>query len=298
MRKALRQDFCDKLSALSEEARKQLHVLLERSAPLKISRDLIATLCSGDISAVSLDTNADLAELVDSGFAVEPLLKLSGHMRQSYLSLQTAWEQLQEWCDFATAKDCKNEYQLLMCLGAIGYPIDVQRRAATQMNPFAMDIVRVRPSLVDTASLSTALYSEQEVVPPEGGIAVQDVLVLVDPDAPRASRLAASSALLREAYSSVALCRDLHMYTGNAMRLALHAHSLLASVQPPAPVASKDDLEAQLRRQYLGRAFQCHQCGFGPIDHFACGDLMAHHGEDVGGAVISNACPQCNWFSD
>jgi len=298
MKKALRQDFCDKLGALSEAARKQLRILLERSAPVNMSRHLIDTLCFGDISVKSLDTNVDLAELVDSGLAVEPLLKLSGNVRQSYLSLQTAWEQLKEWCDFAMANDCKTEYQLLMCLGAIGYPIDVQRRAATQMNPYAMDIIRLRPSLVDTASLSTALYSEQEVVPPEGGIAVQDVLVLIDPDVPKASRLAASSMLLREAYTSVALCRDLHMYTGNAMRLALHAHSLLATVQPPAPVASKDDLEAQLRRQYLGRAFQCHQCGFGPIDHFACGDLMAHHGEDVGGAVISNACPQCNWFSD
>merc|ERR1712226_105270 len=87
------------------------------------------------------------------------------------------------------------------------------------------------------------------------------------------------------------------MYTGNAMRLALHAHSLLAVVQPPPSAASKEDLKAQLRRQYLGRAFQCGQCGFGPIDHFACGDLEAHHGEDVGGAVINNACPQCKWFS-
>merc|ERR1719254_41395 len=81
------------------------------------------------------------------------------------------------------------------------------------------------------------------------------------------------------------------------MRLALHAHSLLAVLQPPPSKASKADLEAQLRRQYLGRAFQCRDCGFGPIDHFACGDLEAHHGEDVGGAVINNACPQCSWFS-
>jgi len=82
------------------------------------------------------------------------------------------------------------------------------------------------------------------------------------------------------------------------MRLALHAHSLLAAVQAPPSEASAEDLAAQLRRQYLGRAFQCGQCGFGPIDHFACGDLEAHHGEDVGGAVINNACPHCAWFSE
>merc|ERR1711865_666733 len=60
----------------------------------------------------------------------------------------------------------------------------------------------------------------------------------------------------------------------------------------------KKDLEAQLRRQYMGRAFQCAQCSFGPIDHVACGDLESHHGEDVGGAKINNACPRCDWFSE
>lgn len=87
------------------------------------------------------------------------------------------------------------------------------------------------------------------------------------------------------------------MFTGNKMRIALHAHSLLAGLQPPFIAPRKKDLEAQLRRQYLGRAFQCAQCGFGPIDHFACGDLEAHHGENVGGATINNACPRCGWFS-
>jgi len=298
MRRALHEDFCAKLAMLSEGARKHLRSMIESNAPPSVSRHLIATLCSGDVTAERLDDDKDLAELLDSGLVIEPLCQVTGSKRQSYLSLQTVWEQLKEWCDFAMAEECKTEYQLLMCLGSIGYPIDLQRRAATQMNPYAMDISRIRPSLVDTASLSTALYSEQEVVPPEGGLAVQDVLVLIDPDAPRASRLATSSLLLREAYTSVALCRDLHMYTGNAMRLALHAHSLLAAVQAPPSEASKEDLTAQLRRQYLGRAFQCRQCGFGPIDHFACGDLEAHHGEDVGGAVINNACPHCDWFSD
>jgi hypothetical protein len=185
-----------------------------------------------------------------------------------------------------------------MCLGALGYPIDVQRRAATQMDPYAMDITRIRASIVDTPSLSTALHSDQSVFPPEGGVPIEDLLVLVDPDMPRASRLAASSTLLKEAYTSVVLCRDLHMFTGNKMRIALHAHSLFAAVQAPPTKPCKEDVVAQLQRQYLGRAFQCAQCSFGPIDHFACGDLEAHHGEDVGGAVINNACPRCSWFSD
>merc|ERR1712100_951725 len=87
------------------------------------------------------------------------------------------------------------------------------------------------------------------------------------------------------------------MFTGNQMRIALHAHSLLAVLQQRPVAPGKKDVVAQLQRQYLGRAFQCAQCGFGPIDHFACSDLEAHHGEDVGGATINNACPRCDWFS-
>merc|ERR1739848_771915 len=186
-------------------------------------------------------------------------------MRQSYLSLQTAWEQLREWCESAphAAATCQTEYEVLMCLGTVGYPIDVQRRAATQMDPYAMDVTRIRAALADTASLSTALHSDQPIVPPEGGAPVEDLLVLVDPDVPRASRLAAQSLLLRETYTSVVLCRDLHMFTGNKMRIALHAHAFLAALQPPAEKPIKEDLEAQMRRQYLGRAFQCAECGFG-----------------------------------
>merc|ERR1711904_759092 len=160
------------------------------------------------------------------------------------------WESLKEWSECAkdAGQVCKTEYELLMFLGMLGFPIDIQRRAATLMDPFAMDVTRVRASLADTPSLSTALQSAQKVVPPEGGVEVQDLLVLIDPDAPRASKLAASSMLLKESYTSVVLCRDLHMFTGNKMRLALHAHALLSVVQPPVVKPVKKDFEAQLRR--------------------------------------------------
>lgn len=298
MKQALREDFCEKLADLSQDTRDQLRVRLV-TVLANSHQSSIQALCTAGISSARLDADAALADLVDSGEAVESLLVVTGRMRQSYLSLYSAWEQLKDWCDPATdVAGCSSEYQLLMSLGMLGYPIDVQRRAATQMDPYAMDVTCVRAALADTASLSTALQSDQVVVPPEGGVAVQDLLLLVDPDVPRASRLAQSSILLKEAYTSVVLCRDLHMFTGNKMRIALHAHALLAAVQPPEPTLRKQDLEAQLQRQYLGRAFQCAQCSFGPIDHFACGDLEAHHGEDVGGAIINNACPRCSWFSE
>jgi len=297
MMQALRQDFCNNVAVLSKEMLAQLQSQLMATLPSS-KHGAIRALCSSTFNLAALNKDQALRELVDSGAAVETFLAVTGRTRQSYLSLYSAWEQLKEWTDAATeVSGCTTEYQTLMTLGILGYPIHVKRRAATQMDPFAMDVTRVRAALADTASLSTALHSDQAVVPPEGGVAIQDLLVLVDPDVPRASKLAMSSTLLKEAYTSVVLCRDLHMFTGNKMRLALHAHSLLAVVQPPAPTVSKEDLEAQLRRQYLGRAYQCGQCSFGPIDHFACGDLEAHHGEDVGGAAINNACPRCGWFS-
>merc|ERR1719453_229390 len=297
MKHALRQDFCNSIAGLSKEMLAQLQSQLMATLPSS-KHGAIRALCSSTFNLAALDKDQALGELVDSGAAVDTFLAVTGRTRQSYLSLYSAWEQLKEWTDAASeVSGCTTEYQTLMTLGMLGYPIDVQRRAATQMDPFAMDVTRVRAALADTASLSTALHSDQAIVPPEGGVAIQDLLVLVDPDVPCASKLAMSSVLLKEAYTSVVLCRDLHMFTGNKMRIALHAHSLLAVVQPPAPTVSKEDLEAQLRRQYLGRAYQCDQCSFGPIDHFACGDLEAHHGENVGGAAINNACPRCGWFS-
>lgn len=55
-------------------------------------------------------------------------------------------------------------------------------------------------------------------------------------------------------------------------------------------------LAEQLMRQFPD-ARQCKECGHGPILHFACADLMAHHGEQVkGGGSINNACVKCGWF--
>ena len=42
------------------------------------------------------------------------------------------------------------------------------------MNPYAVDVDRVRTAPADSASLCCALKSEQVVVPPEGGVAVED----------------------------------------------------------------------------------------------------------------------------
>ena len=55
-------------------------------------------------------------------------------------------------------------------------------------------------------------------------------------------------------------------------------------------------LASQLKRQ-MPDARQCFQCGFGPIDHYACADFAAHHGQQIGETRIDNSCPKCGWFS-
>eukprot|EP00490_Sorites_sp_Unknown_P025547 CAMPEP_0114688316 /NCGR_PEP_ID=MMETSP0191-20121206/63346_1 /TAXON_ID=126664 /ORGANISM="Sorites sp." /LENGTH=1102 /DNA_ID=CAMNT_0001975657 /DNA_START=40 /DNA_END=3348 /DNA_ORIENTATION=+ len=281
MRTALWDDLLAKVQQLPKEAQQKLCSELAGSMP--------QTPAAFREFCLSQTENAAALQRA----LAEKLVALMG-CRQSYVSLQSSWEHLSEWIDFSP-EGCNTEYELLMCLGIVGYPMEVERRDATQMNPYAMNITRIRATPVDTASVATALHSEQPVVPPEGGKSVEDVLILVDPEAPTASKLAVSSLLLRETYTSVVLCRDLHMFTGNSMVMALHAHALLAALQPPGQ--RTDDVVQHLRRQFLGRAYQCASCGYGPIDHFACGDLEAHHGEQMGTGEINNSCPRCQWFS-
>ena len=64
-------------------------------------------------------------------------------------------------------------------------------------------------------------------------------------------------------------------------------------------VAETDpELLAAAVRRLMPCAKQCPKCGFGPVDHWGCPDLGAHHGRSVsGGVYISNACPRCHWWT-
>ena len=53
---------------------------------------------------------------------------------------------------------------------------------------------------------------------------------------------------------------------------------------------------AEGMRRLMPNARQCGGCGRGPVDHYACTDLQAHHGQQTGRGRISNACQQCGWF--
>lgn len=215
----------------------------------------------------------------------------------SYLSLMTNREHLTEWTE--DVEKLNNEFEYLAVYGMLGTPCVVMRRDATVMDPFACEIAKLDVgSTCDTASLCCALRAGQDIAPPEGGRAVKDVLCLVDPELPRASLLAITSAV-GERLVSVTIGRDLHFYTGIHQVVALHAHGLQAALSLGTELDDAD-VEAQLRRAYEGRrVYQCAKCGFGPVDHHHCGDLASHHGEiDAPGVQASNACPRCGWFAE
>eukprot|EP00755_Sulcionema_specki_P023089 Sspe_Gene.1472::Locus_487_Transcript_1_1_Confidence_1.000_Length_3120::g.1472::m.1472 len=146
----------------------------------------------------------------------------------------------------------ENEYQLLMYVGMVGYPITVRRWAATQMDPYQMEITKLRTAPVDTPTVCCALEGGQVALAPEDDEEVNDVLVLIDPDAPRASEAAFWSKLF-DVHASVTCCRDLQMYSGVAMRTAQMAHALMSVLTPSAaPTAAPHaaQVEAALRICY------------------------------------------------
>jgi hypothetical protein len=239
-----------------------------------------------------------MKELVDSGSLAGYLNEVFFGRRQSYLSLASPWEHISEWRDFLeTETALHSQWEMLMYLGFVACPIAVERNAAAQMDPFQLTVKKIRTTLVDTASLCCANHSEIDTFGPEGGEPIKDALVLVDPSCPRASAKILSTSLLGESYSSVVVSRDLHMYSGSSMKIALLANSLYRCLMPESTRKGKSDIIAELRRQFLGKAYQCPKCGFGPVDHGGCASLFTHHGERQGRGTVSNACPSCGWFS-
>ena len=51
-------------------------------------------------------------------------------------------------------------------------------------------------------------------------------------------------------------------------------------------VLCKEDRAKELATTWLGKAHQCPQCSYGPVEHFACGDLSESQ---------MNKCPQCQF---
>ncbi|CAJ1963528.1 unnamed protein product [Cylindrotheca closterium] len=249
------------------------------------------------LNALSLSPGA--LDLIHSGQLADYLNDGVHGRAQSFVSMATPWQHAEEWLHFGE-QPFESCWEMLMYGGMLGFPIRLKRFAACQMNPFLLEVENIRSTLVDSASICCSNKAEVPVYGPEAGAPIEDVLLLIQPSLPRTSKLLNNTALLGEKFTSVTISRDMHMYTGFSMRVALHSTSLfhLAATQDEATI-TEHDVVANLRRAFMGRAFMCGNCNFGPVDHYACGDLMSHHGENTGsGAKISNDCPKCGWFSE
>ena len=44
------------------------------------------------------------------------------------------------------------------------------------------------------------------------------------------------------------------------------------------------------------RGYECSQCGFGPVWHTDCNDLIQHHNQSTVNGVIRNTCPSCGFL--
>jgi len=71
---------------------------------------------------------------------------------------------------------------------------------------------------------------------------------------------------------------------------------IVAALSKAMPHLNQEIIERQLR-EAVPNARQCGKCGFGPVEHFACGNLETHQGQRVGRAAIQNKCLQCGWFA-
>lgn len=92
--------------------------------------------------------------------------------------------------------------------------------------------------------------------------------------------------------------RDLAALDEGAKMLA--DHYVHAAASHVARALNLDDADprcvrlAHLRADGSYRALACAACGFGPLGHAHCDELLSHHGQRLdGAAAISNACPRC-----
>jgi len=105
------------------------------------------------------------------------------------------------------------------------------------------------------------------------------------------------SVMLRPPRGRKALGKAMAKWSGAESRAEAKAARLLAL---QAAEAEAEGIRSQFRRpDGTYAAFMCGRCHHGPVEHYACSDLRAHHGEARGDGRgrISNGCPSCGWFS-
>ena len=124
------------------------------------------------------------------------------------------------------------------------------------------------------------------------------------PPYPRATLMAA---LKQGAKSAPLSVRDDYRDAIEALRAADSALAELACLHESKQSLSAAEFELRCVRAHYRKpdgtfgAHMCKRCGFGPVDHHACDDLVAHHHEvhwrGWRRTRIQNGCPHCGWFA-
>jgi hypothetical protein len=74
---------------------------------------------------------------------------------------------------------------------------------------------------------------------------------------------------------------------------------MFQQTQTDIKACMEDRILADQLRRLIADPRQCARCHHGPVDSQGCSNLASHHGQLIEGSVrISNACPECGWFSD
>lgn len=159
------------------------------------------------------------------------LLQNNAEYECSFLSLNNAFEQLNEWVnaiETATEGDFPDIYSLLVCFGFSAYPVQFEKNNAVQMDPFQTNCKYIETTLIDTSSLMLSNQLEHTVMSPSRQ-EITDGLILVNPLCPETSVFLMKNTAIYQYICSVILCRDLYMYHPK-MTFSMHSHSLVKTI--------------------------------------------------------------------
>jgi len=159
----------------------------------------------------------------------------------SYISLATAREQYEQWCDPAVwamidGTEFASTYECICLFGFPAHPIVVPKRSSVvQMNPFALPIDTVGTNRVDSTSLCSMLRRDDTDVRAMEGFLIHDLYPVIDCLWPRTSKLLLQAGT--DILTSVVVCRDLDMYQGREQKRGVWINMLLALLRQSTEVS-------------------------------------------------------------
>lgn len=218
------------------------------------------------IKAGTIDKNINdvIDDLTKTTMVLETAIAKDTSLRDAYpnnnihasiLSLNTPFEQYQEWLDQMKNFDrneYSNIYDLLVSFGLSGYSVKFQHNNAVQMDPFQTLCEKIDICPVDTPNVLLAQQLNREIKSYSNEM-ISDCLVLVDPSSPNSSLFAMRSDIYHYV-ASIVLCRDLYMYHSK-MTFSMHAHTLVKTIEEYSRTKSRVYIEFGARILYSIRKF-------------------------------------------